>query len=665
MRCQELGYMAQAWVSTVWAFLCVGGPAWADDTAQLSASVDKRTFVTGREAISKAIETRIAIHANDKPFREVVALVEDQTHVRMLLHRSVLKSCGVIQETPVSLDVTDVPAREALTPLLQKCGLAMLLCENHVLITTAEVADARLETATFDVTDLVMHQDGSGKWYESSEELVTKVMFVIRPASWGEVGGAGSIKACALPLSTVLVCLQTQEVQREVAALLADLRRVEASRRGLARLPMPSPYDMLHRYQVRNRAWITEPAPIRSELVSENEYLTLVASQASFLGWSVFPLLRSRSDENLVFSPAGMALPLGLLLAGAQNATAEELAATLHLTNSRGDRTQWILPDSEVTPAFAALFQSLRAERVTHGYELRIATKLWRRSGQSCAPAFLECAKLLGVEVEHGSNMGREEFMRSVNAWTADKTRGTIEAKSSGTEAEQGNGAILKNAMHFHGAWQKRFAAEATRPAPFRSGKRTWSVPMMNSQDVLRYREIEGSQVLEIPYQGGAVSMVVVLPRDEAAGLETVEKQLFPFYVNRRSSLFRSVEVDLYLPRFRITQQHALKGPLMELGLATTFDRNRANCKGIDALVALYLESYDHCATVVVNEEGMEPNSVTGKRLGTLDAPLSLPKPITFRADHPFLFLLRDVRTGDILFIGRYAVPTETAKAGS
>jgi len=641
--------------------------AMADEKAPPAAKGEKDAFVTGRDAVTKVLDTPIKIQVVDTSLEDTIADVAKQLRVRMLFDKRGLDDAGIARDVSVSLDVAGVPAREAFSLLFRDYNLALLIRDNHLLVTTPEVADAMLEVVAYDVTDLVMFQDADGKWYESNpDDFVDTVTTTIQPTSWDKMGGPGSIRACDLPLSTVLVCSQTQMAHRELALLLVDLRKVEATRRGLEKLPAPGPNDMLRRrLHVRNPPRTDDKSePTQAAVLPPSENRDQLARQTNVFAWDLFQRLKGRSDENLFFSPVGVALSLGFLRAGAQGLTADELAAALHLTDRSGGRANWVLPEPDVTPAYASVFQSMRAERATHGYQLRVATKLWRRSGQSCAPAFLESAKLLGVEVDQHSKMGREEFIRSVNAWMADQTRGSVAAELTDAQAEQANGGILKNVMHFHGEWRNRFAADATQPAPFRAGKRTWTVPMMTARETLDYCEVDGLRVVEKRYCGDAVSLVVLLPSNEADGLEWAEKRLTPIDVERWLNLLRPVEVELCLPRFRISQQHDLKRPLMELGLATAFDPAKADFKGIDAVLPLHIAFVGQDAMVDVSEAGTR--AVTSTTAGlAFGGPPKPPGPVIFRADHPFLFLLRDVRTGAILFIGRYAVPTETAKAGA
>jgi len=661
-------FFARALVLSVFV-LAVCQSALADEKAPPAAKVAKDEFVTGRDAIAKALDTPIKIQVVDTSLEDTISDVAKQLRVRMLFDKRGLDDAGIARDVSVSLDIAGVPAREALSLLFRDHDLALLIRDNHLLVTTPEVADAALEVVTYDVTDLVMFQDAGGKWYEwGLDDLVETLTSVVRPSSWDTVGGLGSIVPCDLPLSAALVCAQTEQTHREIANLLAQLRKVESERRGVTTFPSPGIDDMLrrrlHSRELRVSAIASGgPIPSRAAVLPPNEQRDQLIRQINLFAGDIFLRLRGRSDENLFFSPAGAALALGALRLGAQGETAKELAAAMHLTYRSSGGQGWVVPEPDVLPAFAALLGSMRGEWAVDGYGLGTATKFWRPTGQRCLPTFVQNAKLLGVEVEHDAAMTPEEMRRKVDVWTADATGGALAANLTSEQASLANGGILRNVTYFHGAWQKPFSAQSTQLAPFRAGKRTGTVPMMFVRDTLDYREADGVQVVEKRYRGGAVSMVVFLPREEQ-GLALLEERLTAATISQYLSLLQPAEVELYLPRFRISQRHDLKAPLVELGLKTAFDREKANFKGIDETLPFYLAFCDQYALVEVDEQGTKAVAVTGMG-GGFGGPAFPPKPVVFRADHPFLFLLRDVRTGAILFIGRYAVPTETAKAGA
>jgi serpin B len=156
--------------------------------------------------------------------------------------------------------------------------------------------------------------------------------------------------------------------------------------------------------------------------------------------------------------------------------------------------------------------------------------------------------------------------------------------------------------------------------------------------------------VLEMPYKGGDLAMVVVLPA-APDGLPAVEQRLTPEALGKWLAADRGRPVEVWLPRFRIEAGSSLGDALQGLGMATAFDPQVADCSGL-AGEGVSLSRVAHRAFVDVDEEGTEAAAVTGF-VGDLPGPV----PVDFRADRPFLFLIRDVKYGTILFMGRLTNP--------
>lgn len=668
MRRQWFLFFARALVLSVFV-LAVCQSALADEKASPAAKGEKADCVLDREAYRKAMSTPVTIQVKDVPLTDFVAIVKDRTHVQMLLDEKALEDAGIAKDTPVTLDVTDLPAREVLAHVLhRRLGLTTIRLDNYVLVTTLEVADSRLQLITYDVTDLVMRQDADGRWYESElEALAEALVGTIRPTSWDTVGGPGSIKPLELPLCAALVCGQTQDVHMQIEDMLAQWRKLEAQRRGTAALPVPSAEVMLRR-SLQGRIRDDDNFHQGGALVP-NEHRDRVAQQANLLAWDLFHRLKGRSDENLLFSPAGAALCLAVLQAGAKEGTGDELNALLHLRTNTPGGMQWLLPESQVTPAFAALLESMGAEYATHGYDLRLAGSLALAARKGCLPRFSEASHQLGVKILNCAPLEPAALGNEIDAWTAEATRGMLVEGKSLQRAESTTGGALRMVTAFQGRWKKPFESEATATVEFRGGAKRWQVPMMASVEPLNYLEVDGVQIVEKFYRGGNVSLVVLVPRDRAAALSALEKRLNAATADDWLNRSRTTLVELHLPRFRISREFDLKAFLMDLGLSTAFAKGKANFTGIDdsSGTSPYFDCFEQLVDVKVDEGGTPVKLVPP---GEMEFPLrgdgrqQLLKPVVVCADHPFLFLIRDARTGVILFIGRYAVPTEIAKKG-
>jgi serpin B len=213
---------------------------------------------------------------------------------------------------------------------------------------------------------------------------------------------------------------------------------------------------------------------------------------------------------------------------------------------------------------------------------------------------------------------------------------------------------VLTNAIYFKGEWTERFRKELTQVGPFRiSARHQTDVPLMYRQDDFRYWAGDGLKVLELPYGTGDLAMLVLLP-DEIEGLSALEAKLTTDNLSRWQSGLPKQEVRVVLPRFKLTSQFQLAEVLKAMGMSRVFTPGEADLSGMSSEEELFVSAVIHKAFVDVNEEGTEAAAATGVEAKTAAA---IEGPAVFRADHPFMFLIRDNRTGGILFLGRLVNP--------
>jgi serpin B len=212
---------------------------------------------------------------------------------------------------------------------------------------------------------------------------------------------------------------------------------------------------------------------------------------------------------------------------------------------------------------------------------------------------------------------------------------------------------VLVNAIYFKGNWDYPFEPELTKVAPFwLADDSTVQVPMMNQQKAFNYFEDSDLQILELPYLGNGLSMLLLLPQ-AVAGLTGLEVDLTVENLNRWTRRLRSPRlVNVFLPKFKASSSFALKPALAAMGMPDAFDIDRADFSGMDGRENwLYIGDAFHKAFVDVNEEGTEAAAATAVVMALRS------EPPTFRADHPFVFLIRENSTGAILFLGRVVNP--------
>jgi serpin B len=323
----------------------------------------------------------------------------------------------------------------------------------------------------------------------------------------------------------------------------------------------------------------------------------------------------------------------------------------------------WTLAEARVQPAFASLMATLRAKRLENGYDLLTADRLWGQTGARFLNAYLGLlAKTYQADVASLDFGNPVEAARQINEWTNRQTGGFLHGNLDPRLLNMETGMALTNAVFFRGLWSDPFEPDATRPEDFRTAGKTFPVSMMTQLKSAEYAELDGVQLLQKGYLGKAVSMLIALPSESAGSLAALEKQLSPALYQRWLAALKPRDVEVHLPRFSFETQYQLRESLRAMGLRTAFEPGEADFSGIDGGHSLYLQFVFHQARVEVDEEGTRAAAMTtgGMGGGLMREP---PKPVVFRADHPFLLLVRDVRTGAILFLGRVERPTPAEPA--
>ncbi len=344
--------------------------------------------------------------------------------------------------------------------------------------------------------------------------------------------------------------------------------------------------------------------------------------------------LRAR-EGNLFLSPYSISTALAMTYAGARGETAAEMRKVLHFA----------LPDERLHAAFATLAYDLRPE----GCELNIANRLWGGAGERFLDSFLELTEdYYGARLEQVDFAGATEAARkTINAWVEKQTRDKIKELLHRGDVD-GAILVLTNAIYFKGDWASQFKEEATRDASFTLlDGATVQVPMMGQTADFRHARRDGLEVLELPYVGEELSMFVLLP-DTHDGLPQLEEALTAVEMSGWLSDLRKVEMAVFLPRFKTTCRFNLGDELVAMGMPLAF--GGADFSGMNGGKDLFISRVIHQAFVDMNEKGTEAAAATAviMRKGL---------PPEFRADHPFLFLIRDNRSGSILFFGRAMNP--------
>jgi serpin B len=358
--------------------------------------------------------------------------------------------------------------------------------------------------------------------------------------------------------------------------------------------------------------------------------------------------LRGR-EGNLFFSPESISTAFAMAYAGARGETAQQMAAALHFT----------VPPERLHPAMGALLAGLNAPH--DGYQLHVADALWAEKDYKFLDDFLKLTK-----EDYGAGFRPVDFKTApdaaratINQWVEEKTEDKIKDLLPPGSIKPDTRLVLTNAIYFKGDWDAQFDKASTRDEDFHlSAAQTVKAPLMHMQTKLRYFNGGTFQAVELPYKGRELSMVVLLPND-VAGLAVLEQQLTPANMQQwLNGLRANPKVILTLPKFKMTSEFELKNALGALGMKQAFERGTADFSGMTGKRDLWISAAIHKAYVDVNEEGTEAAAATGIVMRSM-AMAREQQPVVFRADHPFVFLIRDNASGGILFMGRVTDPVK------
>jgi len=369
-----------------------------------------------------------------------------------------------------------------------------------------------------------------------------------------------------------------------------------------------------------------------------------------------------QADEgNLFFSPYSISTALAMTYAGAKGETREQMAQALCFPTSP-EVLKTLAPDQkpmtqeEFARAFGRIIKDLNARGGQDKYELRVANALWGQEDYRFLPDFVRL-----VEEQYGGALREVDFVRAterarqtINAWVEKQTNDKIKDLINPGVLDAMTRLVLTNAIYFKGNWATQFKEDRTREEPFTllDGSKV-QVPMMNQKEQFGYVETDGLQGLEMPYVGEELSMVILLPK-EIAGIGKLEKELTTEKVSEWLGRIHEREVIVSVPKFKMTSKFGLGKVLRAMGMTAAFSKN-ADFSGMTGSRDLFISAVVHQAYVDVNEEGTEAAAATGVVMKlTSVAPGGIP---VFRADHPFIFLIRDKASGSILFLGRVMNP--------
>jgi serpin B len=360
-----------------------------------------------------------------------------------------------------------------------------------------------------------------------------------------------------------------------------------------------------------------------------------------------------KEKKNLFFSPFSISMALAMTSAGAGGDTRSQMMKTLRFD----------LEGEALHKALAALWAGMESDKNV----IRVANRLWGQKGVAFLQPFLDATKThYGAELQTlDFANATEEARKTINAWVEEKTENRIKELIKPGLLSKLNWLVLTNAIYFKGTWEDKFDKAATRDEDFTLlDESKVKVPMMHGTKDLRYFENEDVQVLEIPYAGKDMSMVIILPaqpkeeerkevKDQKGLLARLEEKLTKEHLGLWLLGLMDRKVEAFVPRFTMTSEFLLGEKLRSMGMDLAFSEE-ADFKAMTDEATFFLSEVIHKAFVDVNEEGTEAAAATAVLVKAGGPP---EQPPVFRADRPFIFLIKENGSDTILFMGRVVNP--------
>jgi serpin B len=393
---------------------------------------------------------------------------------------------------------------------------------------------------------------------------------------------------------------------------------------------------------------VQQYSPVEKDRTAPTVQVAAVVEAGNRFAFDLYERLRAK-EGNLFFSPASISVALAMAYVGAAETTDAEMAKVLHFQMRK----------AQLNEEMRALLASWKSSDKRAGFRLAVANRLWGQDGFQFLPNFLQVTR-----VDYGAELARLDFhqpeaaRQTINKWVEDNTQDKIKNLIPTADAVNGALLVLTNAVYFKGDWKDQFNKDLTKDEDFHiSSTEKIRAPLMHQKHKFRYAAGDNLRLLDLPYGDGTLSMVVLLP-EKVDGLPELEAKLSTASLQKWMGGAHAQEVIVFLPKFKTSAEFQLADTLKAMGMASAFEPKTADFSGMTGRKELFFSAVIHKAFVDVNEEGTEAAAATGVIMMRSSAVVRPKAPPVFRADHPFVFLIRDNRNGAILFLGRVNDPT-------
>ncbi len=384
--------------------------------------------------------------------------------------------------------------------------------------------------------------------------------------------------------------------------------------------------------------------PQADDINSTIEGIQEVVNANNKFAFDLYSELGESESENIFYSPYSISAALAMTYEGAKGQTANEMQSVFHF------------PENNILrPNFAAIYNNLNEEN--EDYELKTGNALWVQRDFPFLEDYIN-----RVESYYGGKAANLDFVsetensrQTINSFIEKQTNDKIKDLIPSGFIDPATRLVLTNAIYFKGTWEWEFDKSDTREQDFRiTPTNIIKTPMMYmnpEKTSFNYASMEDLQILELPYKGEKISMLILLPTEN---LDVVEASLTAEKLNEYKAQMKETKLEsISFPKFEFDSKYFMKEVLSNLGMPTAFSDN-ADFSGMTGYKDLLISFVIHQAYIKVDEEGTEAAAATAVGMKELSVSENV-----FKADHPFIFIIQEKETGNILFLGKVVNPTQ------
>ena len=387
----------------------------------------------------------------------------------------------------------------------------------------------------------------------------------------------------------------------------------------------------------------TEPVtPGQKEIPVDLKSKSLIQSSNDF-AFDIFKEVVSNeeNDDNLMISPLSISLALAMTYNGADHETKKAFEKVLHLNG---------LSAEDINKSYQSLVKALLS--VDPKVIMEIANSIWYRNTFHVEDKFLQVNKTYYDARVSAMNFADPSSLETINQWVADHTHDKIDKIID--QIDPMDIMYLINAVYFKGTWKYQFDENNTQEAPFydEEGNSSGNAQMMHIKGDVNYTSNELFHAIDLPYGQGNFSMIILLPKKGKSLDDVAENMTDQNWKIWTDSFTENKDFSIYIPKFKFEYKKKLNNALIKLGLGEAFSGN-ADFTKINPQGNLSISEVMHKTFIEVNEEGTEAAAVTSVTIRLT----SIGPSDEFRADHPFIFIIREKSTGAIMFMGKVGEP--------